>query len=40
MCFERMIKLGFADVDRLNSDGTPIYKLKKAAYNYVDKMGE
>lgn len=36
--FERMIKLGFAVVDRLNSDDTPIYKLKEAAYDYVDKM--
>lgn len=36
--FERMIELGFADVDSLNSDGSPIYKLKKAAYDYVDKM--
>lgn len=35
--FDRMIKLGFADIDRPNSDGSPIYKLKKAAYAYVDK---
>lgn len=38
--FDRMIKLGFADVDRPNSDGSPIYKLKKAAYDYVDMMGK
>ena len=36
--FERMIELDFADVDRMNSDGSPIYKLKKVAYDYVDKM--
>ena len=36
--FDRLIKLGFADIDRLNSDGIPIYKLKKAAYDYVDEM--
>ena len=36
--FERMIELDFADVDCMNSDGSPIYKLKKAAYNYVDKI--
>lgn len=38
--FERLMKLGFADVDRPNSDGSPIYKLKQAAYDYVDKIGE
>ena len=36
--FERMNQLDFATVDRLNSDGSPIYKLKKAAYKYVDKI--
>ena len=36
--FERMEGLGFAIVDRLNSDGSPIYKLKEAAYDYVDEM--
>lgn len=38
--FERMLELGFAVVDRLNSDESPIYKLKKAAYDYVDKLRE
>lgn len=37
---ERMLELGFAVYDRPNSDGTPIYKLKKAAYVYVDKLGK
>ena len=36
--FERMEGLGFAIVDRLNSDGSPTYKLKEAAYDYVDEM--
>ena len=36
--FERMLELGFAIVDRLNSDGSPIYKMKKAAYDYVDNI--
>ena len=38
--FDRMIKLGFADIDRPNSDGSPIYKLKQAAYDYADMMGK
>ena len=38
--FERMVELGFAAIDRLNSDGSPIYKLKQTAYEYVDKMGK
>ena len=36
--FMRLGELGFAEIDRLNSDGTPIYKLKKAAYDYVDTL--
>ena len=36
--FERLIEIGFATVDRLNSDGSPIYKLKKAAYDYVESL--
>lgn len=36
--FERMTELRFAVIDRLNSDGSTIYKLKQAAYDYVDKM--
>jgi hypothetical protein len=34
--FERLIELGFAAIDRYNSDGSPIYKLKKSAYDYVE----
>ena len=38
--FERLIELGFAVIDRPNSDGSPIYKLKKAAYDYVESLKE
>jgi hypothetical protein len=36
--FERLMELGFAAIDRLNSDGSPIYKLKKPAYDYVESL--
>lgn len=36
--FERLIEIGFAVIDRPNSDGSPIYKLKKAAYDYVESL--
>lgn len=36
--FERLIELGFAVIDCPNSDGSPIYKLKKAAYDYVESL--
>lgn len=36
--FERLIELGFAVIDRPNNDGSPIYKLKKAAYDYVESL--
>jgi len=36
--FERLIESGFAVIDRSNSDGSPIYKLKKAAYDYVESL--
>lgn len=36
--FERLIELGFAVIDRPNSDGSPIYKLKKSAYDYVESL--
>ena len=36
--FERLIELGFAAIDRSNSDGSPIYKLKKPAYDYVESL--
>lgn len=36
--FERLMELGFAVIDRTNSDGSPIYKLKKTAYDYVESL--
>ena len=36
--FERLIKAEFIAVERYNSDGSPIYKLKKAAYDYVNSL--
>lgn len=36
--FERLIEHGLAVIDRLNSDGSPIYKLKKTAYDYVETL--
>jgi hypothetical protein len=36
--FERLIELGFAVIDRPNSDGSPIYKLKKSGYDYVESL--
>lgn len=36
--FERLMELGFAAIDRANSDGSPIYKLKKPAYDYVKSL--
>ena len=36
--FGQLMELGFAAIDRLNSDGSPIYKLKKPAYDYVESL--
>lgn len=36
--FERLMELGFAVIDRPNSDGSPIYKLKKPAYDYLESL--
>lgn len=36
--FERLMELGFAVKDRPNSDGSPIYRLKKPAYDYVESL--
>jgi len=38
--FKRITELRFAVIDRLNTDGSPIYKLKQAAYDYVDMIGK
>ena len=34
--FERLIGIGFAVIDRTDSYGSPIYKLKKSAYDYLN----
>ena len=36
--FERLMELGFAAIDRPNSNGSPIYKLKKPAYDDVESL--
>ena len=35
---ERLIKYGFVVIEKHNSHGELVYKLKMAAYNYVDKL--
>lgn len=34
--FERMMQLGFIDIERYDKYGHPIYRLKKAAYDYIN----
>lgn len=36
--FEKLIKLGLIAVEELKEDGNPNYKLKKAAYDFVDSL--
>jgi len=36
--FEKLIRLGFIAVEELKEDGNPNYKLKKAAYDFVDLL--
>lgn len=38
--YERLLKVGFIEIIRYDSLGTPVYKLKKAAYDYVDSITE
>ncbi len=35
---ERLLKISFIELDKYNSHGNPVYKLKKAAYDYVDTV--
>ena len=37
---ERLNKAGFIDLERYDKYGKPVYKLKKAAYDYVDSIAE
>lgn len=34
--FEHMLKLGFIDIENYNKEGQPVYRIKKAAYDYID----
>jgi hypothetical protein len=36
---ERLMRIGFIELEKYNKEGKPVYKLKKAAYDYVDKLG-
>ena len=35
---ERLIESGFVEIEKYNNHGEPVYKLKKAAYDYVDSI--
>ena len=35
---ERLSKAGYIDLEKYDKYGKPVYKLKKAAYDYVDKL--
>lgn len=35
---ERLMRVGFIELEKYNKVGKPIYKLKKAAYDYVDGL--
>lgn len=37
---ERLMRVGFIELERYNKDGKPVYKLKKAAYDYIDSITE
>ena len=37
---ERLIESGFVEIEKYNGHGNPVYKLKKAAYDYVDSITE
>ncbi|MFR9510765.1 MAG: AAA family ATPase [Rikenellaceae bacterium] len=38
--FEKLIKLGLIDIEKRNKDGYPVYRLKQAAYEYVEKLSK
>lgn len=37
---DRLNKVGFIDLERYDKYGKPVYKLKKAAYDYVEKLDD
>ncbi len=38
--FDRMQKHGFIDIEKYDKYGHPVYRLKKAAYDYIDSIDE
>lgn len=38
--FERMMQQGFIDIERYDKYGHPVYKLKKAAYEYISSLND
>lgn len=38
--FERMMQHGFIDIERYDKYGHPVYKLKKAAYDYISLLND
>lgn len=38
--FERMMQLGFIDIEKYDKQGHPVYRLKKAAYDYISSLNE
>lgn len=38
--FERMMQHGFIDIERYDKYGHPVYKLKKAAYDYISSLND
>lgn len=37
---ERLIESELVEIEKYNNQGVPVYKLKKAAYDYVDSITE
>jgi len=35
---ERLMKVGFIELEKYNKEGKPVYKLKKAAYDFVEGL--
>ena len=35
---EILMRVGFIELEKYNKEGKPVYKLKKAAYDYVDSI--
>ena len=37
--FEKMIKIGFAQIDRYDKFGNPVYMLTKIGFDYIEQLG-